>query len=821
MERLHALCGTRLYCVSTLAGHFPDLGWHQPGEMGGVWCPPIKLLDGLWLGLRATLRADEVFWLSAPESWRMAEDGVTRSYRVPSLGVQVTRRDWIVPRESVLVVEVAISPDPLPQPSQVAPLQVPPAREDDKAVVCGLVARSDLHGVWLSEEWLGWTDGEDHATYRDVLGAVAFADPLHAAWSACVGASARPATYTLGHSVWGPERTSGQGTGAALWYRCEFGQGQQACLRFVIAGSFQPEEPATTLFARYALPEWEAATADAATPLECPPPAVKEGTGERGLAAVGSTPLRQAHDAAIARYRAPFERCVLRSPDSRLDEIFGWTKATADWLLLDAPGLGSGLMAGLPDFAWWFGCDTAYGVLGMLPAGQGTDAAAALRTLAQVSRQHNGDGAVAHEVVTNGAVFARGNLVEVPLFARALYHTYRWTGDRVLLADLFPFCVQGVLDHALGALLEGGELIPHGGSIVETPEMSAGVQALDVGAYLVEALDLLAALARDLEQMALAETLVERAERLRSHLRVDWWLEAEGLFGDLRASRAELRALLHRLEARAPHDESAAASIVRLQSALKTATKQDDDLPDKRRPWLLHHYIQALAADAGLPDAAQAATLLERLEGEEWTEAYGLVLNTATDRRVMTLPTGAMAVGEARYGRVDAALATIQRLVASFGADSPGTLSEYSPRGGCFLQLWSNYGIIWPVVHYFFGLRPDVATRRLLCAPQLPSGWPQAELRAIPLGDTEASVTVSAIPDGVQVVVEIADPIWEVTLGVVVPAGARIASATAGQTAAPLRAAELAEAEARLTWLAPAQRGAHRYELCATWSGGA
>jgi hypothetical protein len=28
MERLHALCGTRLYCVSTLAGRFPDLGWH-------------------------------------------------------------------------------------------------------------------------------------------------------------------------------------------------------------------------------------------------------------------------------------------------------------------------------------------------------------------------------------------------------------------------------------------------------------------------------------------------------------------------------------------------------------------------------------------------------------------------------------------------------------------------------------------------------------------------------------------------------------------------------------------------------------------------
>src|SRR5262249_42604324 len=153
--------------------------------------------------------------------------------------------------------------------------------------------------------------------------------------------------------------------------------------------------------------------------------------------------LDQAHEAAVARFRRPFAQCVLRSPDAQLDAVFAWTKATADWLTLDVPGLGSGLMAGLPDFSWGFGCGTAYGVQAMLPAGQGASAAAALRTLAQVSRRHNDDGAVVHEVVTNGVVFWRGNLVEAPLFARALYHTYRWTGDRALLADLFPFCLQG------------------------------------------------------------------------------------------------------------------------------------------------------------------------------------------------------------------------------------------------------------------------------------------------------------------------------------------------------------------------------------------
>ena len=32
--------------IGTQDGNFPDMGSHVPGEMGGVWVPPIKLLDG-------------------------------------------------------------------------------------------------------------------------------------------------------------------------------------------------------------------------------------------------------------------------------------------------------------------------------------------------------------------------------------------------------------------------------------------------------------------------------------------------------------------------------------------------------------------------------------------------------------------------------------------------------------------------------------------------------------------------------------------------------------------------------------------------------
>ena len=32
-------------------GRFYANGWHITGEMGGIWTPPLKLLDGVWFGI--------------------------------------------------------------------------------------------------------------------------------------------------------------------------------------------------------------------------------------------------------------------------------------------------------------------------------------------------------------------------------------------------------------------------------------------------------------------------------------------------------------------------------------------------------------------------------------------------------------------------------------------------------------------------------------------------------------------------------------------------------------------------------------------------
>lgn len=44
----YVTAGDRTYLIGTQDGNFPDMGQHVPGEMGGLWLHPIKLMDGFW-----------------------------------------------------------------------------------------------------------------------------------------------------------------------------------------------------------------------------------------------------------------------------------------------------------------------------------------------------------------------------------------------------------------------------------------------------------------------------------------------------------------------------------------------------------------------------------------------------------------------------------------------------------------------------------------------------------------------------------------------------------------------------------------------------
>lgn len=50
-DRREVASGDRAYVEGFQDGSFYANGWHTAGEMGGVWAPPLKLVDGVWFGL--------------------------------------------------------------------------------------------------------------------------------------------------------------------------------------------------------------------------------------------------------------------------------------------------------------------------------------------------------------------------------------------------------------------------------------------------------------------------------------------------------------------------------------------------------------------------------------------------------------------------------------------------------------------------------------------------------------------------------------------------------------------------------------------------
>jgi hypothetical protein len=71
-ERRFVVAGPRAYDVGTEAGRYPAMAFHTRGEMGGIWSPAVKLLDGTWFAVDGN-------WLPAAPSSRAA--GATFAWR--------------------------------------------------------------------------------------------------------------------------------------------------------------------------------------------------------------------------------------------------------------------------------------------------------------------------------------------------------------------------------------------------------------------------------------------------------------------------------------------------------------------------------------------------------------------------------------------------------------------------------------------------------------------------------------------------------------------------------------------------------------------
>src|SRR3954468_8993147 len=84
-DRREVAAGQRSYAVGFEDGRFYANGWHTTGEMGGVWTPPLKLLDGVWFGI-----GDQ--WVG-PASKFTSGQGYVRYDLPPLSGLNLSRTD--------------------------------------------------------------------------------------------------------------------------------------------------------------------------------------------------------------------------------------------------------------------------------------------------------------------------------------------------------------------------------------------------------------------------------------------------------------------------------------------------------------------------------------------------------------------------------------------------------------------------------------------------------------------------------------------------------------------------------------------------------
>ena len=89
-DRRAVVIGERAYSTWTEDGLYPAMGFHTRGEMGGIWSPPIKLLDGLWFGVDGQWLGDDVAASRFSSGW-----GYGRTDYAASDGVRVSRTDFV------------------------------------------------------------------------------------------------------------------------------------------------------------------------------------------------------------------------------------------------------------------------------------------------------------------------------------------------------------------------------------------------------------------------------------------------------------------------------------------------------------------------------------------------------------------------------------------------------------------------------------------------------------------------------------------------------------------------------------------------------
>jgi len=713
------------------------IGWHIKGQMGGVWAHPIKLLNQFQFFLNGNLLPAATKFVSG--------EGYVRLELSETDGLEIS--------------ETQFAPDGLPV--VLVGVKLRNSSHSTTSVTLAINAQSELISAF---PWSGtdptseFIHQQDEVTFDSTTGALQFTQPGRPTWYALVSAALDPNDRVtgfepLGASGLGPAG-SHKGAGGMLTYRVTLGGRSSTTVWFAIAGSNVDKSEAS-----------RALTMGLASPKEL----LREKIS--GRQQVLSQAQIEVPDADI---QAAFDWGKLNLADMRrtvrnmmVQDSMEGKAGTYPATILGVVPVVSGFGAGYPDYPWFFGTDGAYTTFSLSAVGQWQEAKNHIDTIRQISQLVNGQtGKVLHEIVTDGSIYfgtnaQNGDVNETAEFATAVATLWRWSGDNSVRDDNYDFIKAGltyITSNLVTASLNPDGW-PEGAGMVEANGM--GATKLDVAVYTIRALNDLAEMAASKGDTATHDFATSKAAALTAKFVQDWWIPSQGLFADSLA-----------LSQKVPTDPNATLGTSPGYSRLEQL-----------------FWINATPMETSFASVPDASMAFPQLESSTFTGTTGFFQQGQKGGfQASAVNTGVMAIAEANYGRMDQSLRYVEFVADELDVEQPGALPELfdspdykyfsggNPFGGAMvMQAWSSYGIHWPLVELYLGIRPDAPAKTLAVVPDLPGSWKELSIDNLHVGSDQIAVSVKRA--GINYITTVSAPAgWSLTIGYTLPPNTQIKS---------------------------------------------
>jgi len=708
MDKQYLTAGDRTYVVGTQDGNFPDMGSHVKGEMGGLWMPPVKLMDGFWVKLSDVDSKSEA-WLKEARNFVNYPYGNSFVYAPVLDGIEVERFQFCPQGKEGFVIQYQLKNTS----SQLRKLHLE------------FVVKTDVSPVWFSKEnnIIDVPDTIHWIADKKLFAANDTKNPWFALWGSTLQAISHNADAVV------PIETIGLGKAASATYPLEIKPHETITAVFVISGSNKDLE-----------------------------------TAKKSYETILKT-HEQLLNEKKQYYAAIIHRARVEIPDEKLQRAYTWGKINTEWLVSDLPGIGRFLGAGAVEYPWLFGCDNTYASQGVVASGDLELAKSTLRTLKRVSEKANGNGRIIHEMSSNGFVYNKGNMQETPHFAIAVWKIFEWTGDKQFLEEMYPYIKKGI-NWLLTEQDKNKDMFPEGNGIMEVRGLNA--ELIDVAVYTQQALEVASKMAGIFNEADLQHEYAQKAATLKEKINTNFWDDKEGSYCDFYGTKEQALSVangaIEQLQLGLSNTKDS-AHFLENQKFYEKLIQEISVLPaGTEKGWFTNkNWVISTPVEAGIAPREKAIRLLNKVRHEDCGE-YGPYLSAVERRYMMTISTGVQAMAECAYGRTDEAVWYVDKIVQTFSRALPGSISEMMPDYGCPVQAWTMYGLATPLVTHVLGINPDAYNKSVLISPHLPTGWNKAAIYDLPVANNTISLSIEKNDGSTAYSLTSVAPDWMYTL---------------------------------------------------------